>query len=175
MNPPQVYMCSPSWTLLPPPSPLHPSGSSQCTSPKHPVSCIEPGLATRCFWVWWWWFSLWVVSNPCDCMDYSPPCSSVHGISQARIPEWVSSSFSRGSSWPRDWTHVSCTAGRFFTTEPPGKPCFCVVFCKFNHLSLFSQMYCDMIDKWKLCVCSVQHGVLIYLCALWKITKIELN
>ena len=46
MNPPQVYMCSPSWTL-PPPSPCHPSGSSQCTSPKHPVLCIEPGLATR--------------------------------------------------------------------------------------------------------------------------------
>src|SRR5574337_744673 len=44
MNPPQVYMCSPSGTLLPPPSPSHPSGSSQCTSPKHPVSCIEPGL-----------------------------------------------------------------------------------------------------------------------------------
>ena len=42
MNPPQVYMCSPSWTLPPPPSPFHPSGSSQCTSPKHPVSCIEP-------------------------------------------------------------------------------------------------------------------------------------
>ena len=41
MNLPQVYMCSPSWTLLPPPSPYHPSGSSQCTSPKHPVSCIE--------------------------------------------------------------------------------------------------------------------------------------
>ena len=32
---------------LPPPSPYHPSGSSQCTSPKHPVSCIEPRLATR--------------------------------------------------------------------------------------------------------------------------------
>ena len=47
MNPPQVYTCSPSWTLLPPPSPYHPFGSSQCTSPKHPVSCIKPGLATR--------------------------------------------------------------------------------------------------------------------------------
>ena len=47
MNPPQVYMCSPSWTLFPPPSSYHPSGSSQCTSPKHPVSCLEPGLATR--------------------------------------------------------------------------------------------------------------------------------
>ena len=47
MNPPQVYMCSPSRTLLPPPSPYHPSGSPQCTSPKDPVSCIEPGLGTR--------------------------------------------------------------------------------------------------------------------------------
>ena len=45
MNPPWVYTCSPSWTLLPPSSPYHPSGSSQCTSPEHPVSCIEPGLA----------------------------------------------------------------------------------------------------------------------------------
>ena len=47
MNPPQVYMCSPSWTLHPPPSPYHPSGSSKCTSPKHPVSCIEPGLVNQ--------------------------------------------------------------------------------------------------------------------------------
>ena len=45
MNPPQVYTCSLSWTPLPPPSPYHPSGSSQCTSPEHPVSCIKPGLA----------------------------------------------------------------------------------------------------------------------------------
>ena len=45
MNPPQVYTCSPSWTPLPPPSPYHPSGSSQCTSPEHPVSCNGPGLA----------------------------------------------------------------------------------------------------------------------------------
>ena len=47
MNPPQVYMCSQFWTLLPPPSPYHPPGPSQCTSPKHPVLCIEPGLAIR--------------------------------------------------------------------------------------------------------------------------------
>ena len=47
MNLPWVYQCSPSWTPLPPPSPYHPSGSSQCTSPKHPASCIEPGLVIR--------------------------------------------------------------------------------------------------------------------------------
>ena len=44
MKPPRVYTCSPSWTRLSPPFPYHPSGSSQCTSPKHPVSCIEPVL-----------------------------------------------------------------------------------------------------------------------------------
>ena len=47
MNPPHVYTCSPSSTPLPHPSPYHPFGSSQCTSPKHPVSCIEPGLVIR--------------------------------------------------------------------------------------------------------------------------------
>ena len=48
LNLTQVYTFSPFWTPLPPPSPYHPSGSSQCTSPKHPVSCIKPGLAI-CF------------------------------------------------------------------------------------------------------------------------------
>ena len=48
-------------------------------------------------------------------MDCSPPGSSVHGIFQARILEWIAISFSRGSSWPRNWTQVSCIAGRFFT------------------------------------------------------------
>ena len=47
LNPPWVYMCSPFWTPLPVPSSSHPSGSSQCTSPKHPVSCIEPGLVNH--------------------------------------------------------------------------------------------------------------------------------
>ena len=48
----------------------------------------------------------------CDPMDCSPPGSSVHGILQARILEWVAISSSRGSSQPRDGTWVSCTAGR---------------------------------------------------------------
>ena len=49
-------------------------------------------------------------------MYCSPPGSSVHGISQARILEWVAISYFRGSSGPRDWRPVSCIAGRFFTT-----------------------------------------------------------
>ena len=58
----------------------------------------------------------------CNSMDCSPPGSSVHGISQARILEWVAISFSKGSSQPRGQTCISCLAYRFFTTEPPGKP-----------------------------------------------------
>ena len=55
-------------------------------------------------------FVLVVHSCPtlCDLMDCSPPGSSVHGIFQARMLEWVAIFFSRGSSQPRDETHVSC-------------------------------------------------------------------
>ena len=56
--------------------------------------------------------------------------SSVHGIFQARVLEWVAISFSRGSSRPRDWTRVSRIAGRRVTTEPPGKPCGKEPTCK---------------------------------------------
>ena len=52
----------------------------------------------------------------CDTMDCSPPGSSVHGVIQARILEWFAILFSRGSSWFRDQTQVSCIAGRFFTS-----------------------------------------------------------
>ena len=51
----------------------------------------------------------------CNPMDCSSPGSSVHGILQANILEWVAIPFFRGSSQPRDWTRVSHTAGRFFT------------------------------------------------------------
>ena len=46
---------------------------------------------------------------------YSPPGSSVHGILQARILDWVVILFSRGSSQSRSWSQVSCIEGRFFT------------------------------------------------------------
>ena len=51
-------------------------------------------------------------------MDYKPPGSFVQRIFQARILEWVAISSSRGF-----WTCIPCLVGRFFTTEPPGKPC----------------------------------------------------
>ena len=51
----------------------------------------------------------------CYPLDCSPPGSSIHGIFQARVLEWVAISFSRGSSRPRDWTQVSGIVGRCFT------------------------------------------------------------
>ena len=58
-----------------------------------------------------------VLSDSFDPVDRSPPGSSVHGVSQAGTLEWVAMSFSRKSSWPRDWTHcvscISCIIGRW--------------------------------------------------------------
>ena len=56
--------------------------------------------------------SCWTLCDPMDC---NPPRSSVHGILQARIVECVAMPSSRGSSWPRDQTWVTCIAGRFLT------------------------------------------------------------
>ena len=61
----------------------------------------------------------------CDPIDCSSPSSSVHGIIQARILEWVAIFFSRGSYWTRDQTHVSggsYVAGRIFITETYREP-----------------------------------------------------
>ena len=62
----------------------------------------------------------------CDPMDYSLPGSSIHGIFQARVLEWAATFFSRGSSWPRDRTQISCVSGRCFTLwatrAPPYDP-----------------------------------------------------
>ena len=63
-------------------------------------------------------------------MDSRPPGSSVHGILQARILEWVAVPFSRGSSHPRDQTQVSCIAGRFFAIWATRKEgtCSCFIY-----------------------------------------------
>ena len=67
-------------------------------------------------------------------MDYSLPCSSIHGIFQARILEWVAISFSRGSFRPRVQTRVSCIGKwilyHWVTREAHGKIC-CV--CVLSH------------------------------------------
>ena len=77
-------------------------------------------------------------------MDCSPPGSSVHGISQARILEWVAISFSRGSSWPRDQTHVFCIAGGFFTIWAT---CLLLLF---SHLVLSNSLWSHELQYAKL-------------------------
>ena len=64
--------------------------------------------------------SLRVCPILCDAMDCSLPGSSVHGVLQAQILEWVAKPSSRGSSQPRNQTHISyisCIGRRFFTTS----------------------------------------------------------
>ena len=69
-------------------------------------------------------FCVWLSVTP----QTSPPGFSIHGIFLARILEWVAISSCRGSSWPRDWTHIELTssalASRFFTTESSGNPSY---------------------------------------------------
>ena len=61
------------------------------------------------------------VVSLCDPTNCSLSGSCIHGILQARILEWIVVPFSRGSSWSRDRTQVSCIAGRFFTIWATGK------------------------------------------------------
>ena len=60
----------------------------------------------------------------CDPIDYSPPASSVHGILQVRILKWVAISFSGDLPDPEIQPAFPALGGEFFTTLPPGKPCF---------------------------------------------------
>ena len=77
--------------------------------------CTKPFQCTRIF-INEYYFSLTLVTNKAKQPPLNPMDYIVHRILQARILEWVAYPFSRGSSWPRNWTRVSCTAGRFFTS-----------------------------------------------------------
>ena len=72
----------------------------------------------------------------CDPMDHSPPGSSVHGILQPRILEWVAVSSSRGSFWPRDRTHISLCLLHWkegsLPLVPLGKPMQFIQFDLYN-------------------------------------------
>ena len=78
-------------------------------------------------------------------MDYSLPGSSVHGIFQARVLEWVAISFSRGSSQPRDWTHVSHIAGRLFTVWAT-REALKYKWKLLGHVSLWSQGLLEFME-----------------------------
>ena len=81
----------------------------------------------------------------CNPMEYSPPRSSVHGILQARILEWVAIPCLRGSFRPRDQTQVSCVsciASRLFTSESLEKP-ICVYTYQFSLVAQSFPTLCD--------------------------------
>ena len=87
-----------TFVLVKPPNPLY-------NSPRKPISEKVKVIVSQLY-------PIVRLYNPMDC---GQPGFSVHGILQARILEWVSIPFSRGSSWPRDWKHISCITGRFST------------------------------------------------------------
>ena len=76
-------------------------------------------------------------------MDCSPPGSSVHGILQARILEWLAILSSRGSSWPRYWTQVSCIEGWLFTISVTRKTHF-ILFTIYFGIEKFSDICVQM-------------------------------
>ena len=69
----------------------------------------------------------------CDPIDCSLPGSSVHGILQTRILEWVAVPVSRGTSWPRNRTSISCIAGGFFTSWATREACTHRCACTHTH------------------------------------------
>ena len=108
-------------------------------------------------------------------MDSSSPESSAHGILQARILEWVATSFSRVSSWLRDLTHISyILAGGFFTAKLPGKQ-----FEKTHTLQCSQQHYLQVprhrsnvsvhqqVNGWRRCATYIQENTCCY-CSVTK-------
>ena len=102
--------------------PSKPPGKSVCVCVCACV-CIHASMRAK---------SLWSCSTLCDLMHCGQPGSSVHWTLQAGILEWVAMPSSRGTSRPRDRTHVfcsSCLAGGFFMLRSLGNPCVCVCVC----------------------------------------------
>ena len=103
--------------------------------------------------------SLQLCLTLCDPVDCSPPGSSVCGILQARILEWVAMPSSKESSWFRDRTHISCRsciAGGFFTSEPLGKPnmcyiCYLLVSMLFHSMSFFFNLVFVKVCIYRIC------------------------
>ena len=86
MNPPQVYMCSPSWSLLPPPSPYPPSGSSQCTSP----SIVHWTWTGDSFHIWYFTYFNAILPN-------HPTLSLSHRVQKTVL--YISVSFAVSYTW----------------------------------------------------------------------------
>ena len=121
---------------------------------------LTTSLGATCSFKTWKWKCLSLLLCPtlcnpmcptlCNPMNCSPPGSSVYGISQATILEWVAFSSSRGSSRPRDWIYISwgsCIADGFFTIEQPEKSILvnistqCLILNQYNTQYLIPGQY----------------------------------
>ena len=96
-------------------------------------------------------------------MDYSPPGSSVHGILQARILEWIAILFSRESPQPRDATQVSFIAGRFFTNWATRCITYLALMC--ICVSNYHLVYFKCIQS-RVCVCVCAHAQALLTCCV---------
>ena len=96
----------------------------------------------------------------CDIVDCSLPDSSAHGIFQARILEWVAISFSRGSSVPREWTHISSTSPALQMDSLLLSPWEAHSSCSLYHLisSRLSKL-CLINSEWAVLNCFKKHLV----------------
>ena len=96
------------------------------------ILCVKVSVAQSCLTL-------------CDPMDWGLPGSSVHGILQKTILEWVAIPFSRVASWPRDWTQISCIAGKFFTLWATREaPCYvCAVHSRSVMFDSLRSMDCS--------------------------------
>ena len=104
-----------------------------------------------CWWIFRWLPCLEVAQSCpalCDPVDCNLPDSSIHGILQARILEWVAISFSRGSSQPRDWTRVSRLAGRCFNLWATRETLQCTLGCMDLFELYFSLNICLEVWMW---------------------------
>ena len=117
-----IYICSSYWFWFDYLCVCVPAPLSFSLSPSH--THTHTLYTHRCIWLLAQLFSrVWL----CEPMDCSPAGSSVHGISQARILECVTISYSRGSSWPRDRTLPPALQAESLMSEPSGKPSWEVV------------------------------------------------
>ena len=99
----------------------------------------------------------------CNSVDFSPPGSSIHGILQARILEWVAIFFSRGYSWPRNQTWVSLIVGRLYHLSHQGIVVFCSPCCLLQAAlmlgpSWLQSMRCNDCEGLSLCHHKCQIG-----------------
>ena len=128
------------------------SGNGSCPTRRQRSSCRHSQQLLSTLALYGWKVNV-LATQSCptlsDYTDCSPPGSSVHGIRQVRILEWVAIPFSRGSSWPREWTWVSALQADSSPSETPGKPLYaadadvdakslqlCPTLCDSMHCSL---------------------------------------